>query len=80
MYAVNFCDCASVQVQFASNNLLRSTSRSDTRPILEETDLQKMQGEQLEVGEFAKAFISHMKKFEHIPPHKVCEFVIPPLT
>jgi len=58
---VNFCDCASVQVQFASNSLLLSISRPDAGSVLEETDLQDMQGEQLEVGEFAKAFIGNMK-------------------
>jgi hypothetical protein len=57
MYAVNFYDCASVQVQ------LRQTAvcvplQGSTQAVLEETNIQEIRGE---VGEFIKAFIGHMK-------------------
>jgi len=57
MYAVNFCDCASVQVQ------LRQTAicvpfQGPTQAVLEETNFQEIRGE---TSEFIKAFIGHMK-------------------
>lgn len=70
---------AIVQVQ------LRQTAicvplQGPTQAVLEETNFQEMQGEQLEVGEFISIYWPNEDRLEYTPLHKVREFANLPLT